>query len=51
MINPAFILGELSTFLEVTNEFNVEKIKTNSLDKWKTKLNDNQIKMIGEVIK
>jgi hypothetical protein len=36
-------------FLGVTNDFTIEKIKTTSLDKWKTKLNDEQLRMIRKI--
>jgi hypothetical protein len=49
MVNPQPITERLSLFLEVTNNFVVEKIKTNSLDKWKTKLNDEQLRMIRKI--
>jgi hypothetical protein len=49
MVNPQSILDKLSSFLGVTNDFTIEKIKTTSLDKWKTKLNDEQLRMIRKI--
>jgi hypothetical protein len=49
MVNPQPILDKLSSFLGVTNDFTIEKIKTTSLDKWKTKLNDEQLRMIRKI--
>lgn len=49
MVDPAPILEKLSLVLGITNTFNIEKLKTDSLDKWKMKLNEEQLNKIREV--
>lgn len=49
MVNPDPIIKKLSTFLAITNKFKIEKFKIDSLDKWKTKLDKNQLKQIREI--
>lgn len=43
-------LNKLSDFLGLDNHFHPEKLKTESLDKWKTYLNENQIKNIDSIV-
>jgi len=49
LINPKPILEKLSLFLKISNDFRTEKFKTDSLDKWQQKLNDEQIKRIRKI--
>jgi len=48
---PQGYLSKISEFLNVTDEFKPEKFKIDSLDKWKTKLSDEQVKKIRNIIK
>jgi len=49
MIEPAPILKKLSLFIGVSNTFKIEKLKTDSLDKWKKKLNEEQLNKIRDI--
>lgn len=49
LIDPEPILERLSLFLGVTNDFHPEEFKTDSLDKWKQKLNKEQLQRITDI--
>lgn len=49
LVQPEPILERLSLFLEVDNHFKLEKFKVDSLDKWKEKLNENQLSRIRRI--
>ena len=49
MVDPAPIMKKLSLFIGVTNTFEFEKFKTDSLDKWKKKLTEEQLNRIREI--
>jgi|TARA_B110000091_G_C13622252_1_gene393511 hypothetical protein len=49
MVDPAPIMKKLSLFIGVTNTFEFEKFKTDSLDKWKNKLTEEQLIRIREI--
>lgn len=49
LTDPTPIMEKLSEFLGVSNEFEIEKFKTDSLDKWKKKLNEEQLNRIREI--
>lgn len=51
VLNPESNLSAISSFLDIPNEFDYEKIKYESLSKWKEKLDNNQIKKIINIIK
>jgi len=42
-------MKKLSLFIGVTNTFEFEKFKTDSLDKWKKKLTEEQLNRIREI--
>lgn len=48
--SPAQPLSDISSFLEVPNDFKPEEFKFDSLNKWKEKLSKEQIKKINKII-
>ena len=50
MLAPDSFYSEVSQFLDITNSFSSEKFKTDSLDKWKEKLNKDQLEKIYKAV-
>ncbi|WP_431135842.1 sulfotransferase family protein [Psychroserpens mesophilus] len=48
--HPDKILEDVSLFLNISNAFTIETFKTESLDKWKSKLNLDQLKRIRKIV-
>lgn len=50
IISPDLFYSEVSQFLDIVNSFSSEKFKIDSLDKWKEKLNNNQLGKIYKAV-
>lgn len=50
MTHPKDVLEDVSRFLQISNTFAPEDFKIESLDKWKNKLNDDQLKRIRNLV-
>ncbi len=49
MVNPSPIVEDLAEFMGVSNAFNIEDIKVRSLDQWKDKLDESQLKRMRAI--